>query len=310
MPNLGWVQKLTSFSAAHHTLLCAAMHALIMHVLVQASSGEASEIPLTWSCGAANKTNCSARPGAISHSQVGEDMSLVQHVFCDVCTQQRTYLEIGALDGLKYSNTLMLERGYNWGGLLIEGLPQNAQALIAHRRKSGRNVIFNEAICSSTGTVNFTDHPNSGTAGVPELMSETYLKSWGKRFKAGWITVPCRPISELIRLAGIRDIDFFSLDVEGAELLVLQTFDWTVRVKVFCIELMRGAEFDSQVRKLMHEHDYVETTAFRLGSNAVFIHGSLNRTLSSRIRHCKQSLGKRPCEQPHWPYSTGEYGSV
>ena len=67
-----------------------------------------------------------------------EDISLVQHVFCDVCPKQRTYLEIGALDGLKYSNTVLLERGYNWGGLLIEGLPQNAVPTPHGRRQRPR----------------------------------------------------------------------------------------------------------------------------------------------------------------------------
>ena len=41
----------------------------------------------------------------------------------------RTYIEIGALDGRTYSNTLALEREFDWRGLLIEGHPANSVLL-------------------------------------------------------------------------------------------------------------------------------------------------------------------------------------
>ena len=253
----------------------------------------------TWGCPPTE--SCSTPIGAIRgkhYSQAGEDVSLVRNVFCDVChTRQRNYLEIGALNGVKYSNTLLLEHSYNWGGLLIEGLPANAKELIAHRGKSGKNVIFNEAVCSTVGTVNFTDTPNAGTAGVMETMTPQYLKSWGRRFKR-MVEVPCRPLSDMMRLASISELDFFSLDVEGAELLVLQTFDWRVPVKVFCIEMDRGDAVDSQIRSLLHTHGYVETRAFALGGglNKIFVHGSLNSTLDARLQHCQQPADR--CNRP------------
>jgi len=257
---------------------------------------------LSWSCGGSQATNCAAA-AAVSHvrpySQQGEDVSLVRNVFCDVCRHQRTYLELGALDGKKYSNTFYLELAYGWGGLLIEGLPQNAQKLIAHRGKSGRNVIFNEAICSTTGTVNFTNNPNMGTAGVMETMSESYLRSWSKRFTHGMVSVPCRPLGALVQLAGIREIDFFSLDVEGAELVVLQTFEWKIPVKVFCIELSGGSsrDRDDRLHALLVAHGYVHSRAFALGGNTMFIHNSLIGSLPERMRHCNLPANVRPCPQ-------------
>jgi FkbM family methyltransferase len=156
--------------------------------------------------------------------------------------------------------------------------------------------LWCQAICPVPGTVNFTNNPSIGTAGVRESMSDGYIKSWGRRFRRGDVVVPCRPISALIRLAGISTIDFFSLDVEGAELVVLQTFDWTVPVKVFCIELDDNSVSESdrarvtKVRTLLFERGYLETDAFKMGSNKVFIHGSLNSTLSSRMRYCRHMM--------------------
>ena len=270
-----------------------------MSALLRNSSASAPS--LTWGCGV-DKTNCKELPAPPRgyFSQQKEDLGLVGNVFCDTCMHQRTYLEIGALDGFKYSNTLYLEKFFNWGGLLIEGHPHNAQNLIANRGKSGRNVIFNEAICRTPGTVNFTNNPGSGTAGVMETMDAEYMKKWSKRFRHGFVTVPCRPLSDLVRLAGIQEIDFFSLDVEGAELLVLQTFDWSVPVKMFCIELDREPDYVAQVHALLDAHGYTETTEFAstgLGKppNTVFIHKSLNRTLSSRMQHCQLPANQRPC---------------
>ena len=257
----------------------------------------------TWGCGGVERTDCNAsmilRHGWSNRkSQQGEDLGLLSSVFCDTCYRQRTYLELGALDGKKYSNTYLLENYYNWGGLLIEGMPENAKGLIANRGKSGRNVIFNDAICPTVGTVNFTNYAAGGTAGVPELMTKQYIQKWGKRWqKGGTVAVPCRPLAELVHLAGITEIDFFSLDVEGAELLVLQTFDWNVRVKVFCIELDQGGTYDSGVRELLKAHGYVETPLIKLGHNIVFVHSSLLGTLRSRIDHCQKLPAERPCAQ-------------
>ena len=64
-------------------------------------------------------------------------------------------------------------------------------------------------------------------------MSANYLKYFGHRMTHNY-TVPCRPISAMLELAGVRSIDLFSLDVEGGELLVLQTFDWSIPVRLSC----------------------------------------------------------------------------
>ena len=80
-----------------------------------------------------------------SWSQFQEDIHIAGNYFCDVCPEQRVYLEIGALDGVRFSNTLMLEKQFNFGGLLIEGHPVSARCLVQARGSSGRNVIVNEA---------------------------------------------------------------------------------------------------------------------------------------------------------------------
>ena len=64
-----------------------------------------------------------------------------------------------------------------------------------------------------------------------------------------------------MREAGVASIDLFSLDVEGAELTVLQSMDWSIPVHVFLIEMDRGgkrSENDQKIVDYMQKQDYRE----------------------------------------------------
>ena len=121
-----------------------------------------------------------------------------------------------------------------------------------------RNIIVGEAVCSGEGTVTYVGPPGVGTAGALEHMDEEYLARWQGRFKeAKRYTVPCKPIGAMIRAAGVGHVDFFSLDVEGAELTVLSTMDWSITVGVWIIEMSKVKEKQMQIIALLRKHGYV-----------------------------------------------------
>jgi hypothetical protein len=60
------------------------------------------------------------------------------------------FVELGALDGVTYSNTLFFERMFDWRGVLIEAQPGNAQNLLRADRK--RTVKLPIGICSPPQT--------------------------------------------------------------------------------------------------------------------------------------------------------------
>lgn len=111
-------------------------------------------------------------------------------------------------------------------------------------------------------------------------------------------TVPCRPLSDMLRIAGLSKIHFFSLDVEGAEALVLRTFDWNVPVHVWIVETsadakLRGAaggdvKKHAEIVDLMGSHGYVveEALTARVGHNTVFVHHELAGTVARRVDEC------------------------
>lgn len=63
--------------------------------------------------------------------------------------------------------------------------------------------------------------------------------------------VQCYPLSDLLAALGVKHVDYFSLDVQGAELPILKTVDFTaVRIDVIIMEV---ADNSPAVRKQMAE---------------------------------------------------------
>lgn len=75
--------------------------------------------------------------------------------------------------------------------------------------------------------------------GLVSEISETSIGLFFKNDRMYSFPVPCQPLATILKRYGVTQIDFFSLDVEGSELIVLQTMDWRVKVHVFLIELVR-----------------------------------------------------------------------
>ena len=173
-------------------------------------------------------------------SQSREDLALISRYFCK--KRNGTYVEIGAVDGMKYSNTLMLERDFGWTGLLVEGQPASARKLRENRGR--RNAVVEEAACAEAGVVEFLGAGNRLTGGV-----SAYLRKPKEKFaKEGGVWyhhVPCRPFGAMLRGAGFGPstvIDLISVDVEGAEHVVVETMDFSIPVRVWMVEAVDRAQ--------------------------------------------------------------------
>jgi len=162
-------------------------------------------------------------------------------------------VEIGALDGIKYSNTKFFEDNLGWGGVLIEAQPENAKKL-RRNRSSANNYIISEAVCpDGQHYVNFTG--TNAVGGIPDQMTNKHKKHFFSGKRTQTIQVPCRPIGRMLKESGVRAVDFFILDVEGAELMILETMDWSIPVKVFVVEMGRGDK-DKQLIDLLQRKGY------------------------------------------------------
>ncbi|KAL7436546.1 hypothetical protein ACHAXM_005256 [Skeletonema potamos] len=119
----------------------------------------------------------------------------------------RTYLEIGAHDGVRESNSRFYDICLGWNGLLVEPHPQNYERTVQLRPNAHHLGIAPSCMANESGTVLFPERIYT-SAQVNEENSKIQIH-----------LAHCNALE-------IRHIDFWSLDVEGSELKVLETVDF------------------------------------------------------------------------------------
>lgn len=179
-----------------------------------------------------------------SLSQQLEDVLLLPTLMRAVGGQPGVFVELGALDGKKFSNTFMLEQCFGWRGLLIEANPINFARLNASGRPTcveGR--CIHSAVCKE-GVGSLRMSLDGGeTAGELDFLTRRRKKSRAKRT----VDVPCEPLSSLMARYGLPSADFLSLDVEGAEGKVLETVD----PRTFKVAMVESLSSAARVRQMM-----------------------------------------------------------
>jgi len=173
------------------------------------------------------------------------------------------FIELGAMNGITFSNTLFFERNLNWSGVLIEPTTQYNELI--QNRPNCYN--FNFAISEIDGDVEFLGEYALG--GILSSMDKQHINGFNLK-KEEKYTVKSKPIYKLIENINISKIDFFSIDVEGGELSVLKTFDWSIPVYIVLIELSKyDLDKDEECRKFLSNKGFEFDMI--IGNNEVWI---------------------------------------
>jgi FkbM family methyltransferase len=144
------------------------------------------------------------------------------------------FVEIGAANGRRHSNTYLLEKKYGWAGIVAEpaqiwheSLQQNRTCKIDFRFVSnvdGESIEFVEAQIPTFSTaknhISSDHHQEKRQHGaINYFVSSVSLNTLFKELNA--------PV----------EIDYLSLDTEGSEFDILSTFDWgKYQIKFITIE--------------------------------------------------------------------------
>src|SRR3989344_2626829 len=187
------------------------------------------------------------------YSRVSQDRYLFERFFLG--KRQGVFVDIGAYDGQKFSNTLFFEQSMGWRGLCVEPQAEPFKKLAATR------TAYCEQVCVSNfeGEADFVE----STASIDETMlsglSATFDPTHVARMKVvstntRVLKVPVVKLGTLLEKYGLYDIDYCSIDVEGAEFPILSDFDFNkFRISVLTIKNNLN---DDRIPKFMASKGY------------------------------------------------------
>jgi hypothetical protein len=182
--------------------------------------------------------------------------------------QGGTFVEFGASNGVTNSNSLMLERDYGWGGLLIEALPWHRRDIV--RARPDAELVIGAvdptypAAPKSLEIMASAGHLSSLVGFAENDEHATRRKQTGAKIK-----VPAINLHDALRSTfGNHRIDFMSIDVEGPELAILQGFDFMeFPVGCLCVEVNDREQDRAEITSLMSERGYTTVFGQRITRN-------------------------------------------
>jgi FkbM family methyltransferase len=155
----------------------------------------------------------------MSYSQIGQDLEVLK--FYNNKTEG-FFIEIGASDGIEFSNTLLLEKMYNWKGICVEPIPKRFELLCKNRPNS---ICYDKAVYNESNKQVIFDIANdydllSGISNNIDHHKHTVDANKTQ------IIVTTISFNDLLEKSNAPTfIDYLSLDTEGSEFEILKSVD-------------------------------------------------------------------------------------
>ena len=201
-----------------------------------------------------------------SFAQVGQDEWIIDF-FKE--KQNGVFVDIGANDGITFSNSYVLEKYYNWSGIAIEAIPDMYTTLQKHRNCT----ILNVCASNFTGFTKFetmTEFPEYLQAnGFNINMLSGISTTWrwqdtpdSPQYRIT-IDVMCVNIQEIFDHFKLTNIDYLSVDCEGCELSIINAIHWDrMKIRVLHVEMALEIEdIDHQIfmkmKSIGYKHSYI-----------------------------------------------------
>lgn len=200
----------------------------------------------------------------ISFSQTGEDQLIMKWL----PEPYGLYIDIGAGQPVCGSNTYhFYKRG--WQGICVDPITDNCRMLKVVRK---RDSIIQCLVSTTKGKMRFYEFvPYEYSTTVPAI-AEKLKVTEGVRFKHV-LPLQVLPLSEFAPAMDPRLPTLLSVDVEGADLDVLKSNDWTKTLpRVICVEELENVLVDNEslIRSFLENLNYtfIEKTIL----SSIFVH--------------------------------------
>lgn len=192
--------------------------------------------------------------------------------------KNKIYLEAGANDGIRQSNTFLLEKYLDWKGILIEPNNFHFKACLNNRQN---NFCLNKALVSSKydkPTIVGSFGENAISQG---LVGGVRFDYWEKHNELHehvphLVEVETTTLSQAIDESGFECPSFISLDIEGYELEALKGLDFSKHSPdLILIEILEWdiKEIYDQHINFLNENNYVLESQFAYNNNYLFYKG-------------------------------------
>ena len=189
------------------------------------------------------------------YSQEGQDRWLMWKVFRGQNTGY--FVDIGAHDGVTYNNTKAFE-DLGWQGVCIEPLPSAFEKLKKNRKCELLNIGLANEDREDMEFLQIEDAPEMLSGIVQfyddrhKLRIEEEISRHGGSKKI--IKVKCKKFSDVVEA---ENIDYVSIDVEGAEWEILKSIDFSRHtIKCFSVERNYDSVEANEIDKLLKEKGY------------------------------------------------------
>jgi FkbM family methyltransferase len=200
------------------------------------------------------------------------------------------FIDIGAHNGVLFSNSYFFEKQRNFRGICIEPNPIVFGQLSASRTSKNINACIGKYI----GKADFLLVEGYGEmlSGLIDSYVDEHLNRIDQIIKQHggekrYIEVDVITIDSLKRDMP-NEVDFCSIDTEGNELSILETIDFSkLNIKCFTIE---NNYHDSAIDKLMRENNY--TPIIELGCDYIYVKES-EVSVQMKVRLHLYKLGKK-----------------
>lgn len=193
-----------------------------------------------------------------SSSQLGQDLWVLNVLDFK---KKGYFIELGALDGITNSNTLILERKYNWSGICVEANPfvfpmlsSNRNCMCVNSLLDDQNDLIKKFHCANE--LSYVENKNRNMS-LEQLQNLLKLKNID--YKS--VLMKTRTISKILEIYNAPYvIDYMSVDIEGMEYDILKSFPFDdYHINTLTVEHNAphiGEEYRLKIRNLLEQNGF------------------------------------------------------
>lgn len=175
------------------------------------------------------------------YSQCQQDKIIHEDYFRDY--QSGVFVDIGAHNGITFSNSYFFEKELGWTGICVEPIPEIFKELVANRKC----ICIQGCITDYSGDGKFfrVKSPSTPVEMLSGLMQK-YNPTHFNRMKLelsqsggtlNIIDVKCYLLNDILKQNGISHINLLSIDTEGGEFEILSSIDFSkYKIDVITVE--------------------------------------------------------------------------